>query len=116
MRPRPAPMARRTAISFCRAAARASSRLATLAHAMSRTRATTAISTWSGLTYISRRYVQPVPPGTSSRTASIVAFFRSAGQCGATTASAMRGHLATICACATDVDSPGCGRARTRSQ
>ena len=55
MRPRPAPMASRTAISFCRAEARASNRLATLAQAMSSTTATTAMSTWSGRTYISRR-------------------------------------------------------------
>ena len=37
---RPAPMAARTAISFCREAARASNRLATLAQAISRTRPT----------------------------------------------------------------------------
>ena len=47
MRPRVAPMAARTAISFCRARARESSRLATLAHAMSSTKPTAATSTTS---------------------------------------------------------------------
>ena len=47
-RPRPAPSARRRPISFCRDAARASSRLATLQHAMSNTRPTTAIMSRSG--------------------------------------------------------------------
>ena len=41
IRPRVAPMARRTAISFCRCSARTSSRPAASAHAMSITSATT---------------------------------------------------------------------------
>ncbi len=45
MRPRPAPMASRTPISRCLAVPRASSRLATLAHAISRTTTTAAAST-----------------------------------------------------------------------
>ena len=40
MRRRPAPSAARIAISFCRVAARAKSRLATFAHAMARTKPT----------------------------------------------------------------------------
>ncbi len=44
-RARPAPSARRIAISFCRPVARASSRLATFAHAMRSTRPTIAINT-----------------------------------------------------------------------
>ncbi len=54
-RPRPAPSDRRTAISFCRAAARASSRFATLAHAISSTRPTIVISTPPALTMLSRK-------------------------------------------------------------
>jgi len=42
MRPRPAPRAARTAISFCRDAPRASIRLATFAHAISSTQPTAA--------------------------------------------------------------------------
>ena len=63
-RARPAPNEARIAISFCRAAARDSSRLATLAQAMSRTKATAprrisravrtspTISSWSGMRVI----------------------------------------------------------------
>ena len=47
-RSRPAPSDTRTAISRCLAAPRASSMLATLVHAISRSRPTTAISTSSG--------------------------------------------------------------------
>ena len=43
MRPRPAPSAARTAISRCRAVARASSRFATFAHAISSTSVTAPI-------------------------------------------------------------------------
>ena len=43
MRPRPAPIAARSATSRLRAVARTSSRLATLAHAISRTKATAAL-------------------------------------------------------------------------
>ena len=57
MRPRPAPMARRTAISLCRVVARASSKFATLAQAINNTKVTTAISTTSGFQNTSRRYV-----------------------------------------------------------
>ena len=49
IRDRLAPKARRTAISFCRAVARAIRRFATLAQAISRTSPTTAVSTSSGL-------------------------------------------------------------------
>ena len=45
MRERLAPRARRTAISFCRAVARAISRFATLAHAINSTSPTMAVST-----------------------------------------------------------------------
>ena len=68
MRPRPAPMASRTPISRCRADARASSRLATLAHAISSTSAATPISTKSGVAYCSRRNVHPVPPEKTGTT------------------------------------------------
>ena len=44
-RPRPAPSASRIAISFCRPVERASSRFATLAHAMRSTRPTIAVNT-----------------------------------------------------------------------
>ena len=47
-RNRPAPSANRTAISLCRPVARAISRLATFAHAISSTSPTIAISTQSG--------------------------------------------------------------------
>ncbi len=47
-RPRPAPMASRTANSFCLPVPRASNRFATLAQAMSNTSPTRAISTLSG--------------------------------------------------------------------
>ncbi len=49
MRPRPAPSASRTAISFCREVDRASSRLATFAHAMSSTTPTMHMRTTSGV-------------------------------------------------------------------
>ena len=55
IRARPAPMARRTAISLRRALPRASIRPATLVHAMSSTNATIPMSSCSGFAYISRR-------------------------------------------------------------
>ena len=65
-RMRLAPSARRTAVSFSRAEARVSSRLATLAHAISSTRPTMPISTTSGVPDWSRRPDVPRPPGSSS--------------------------------------------------
>ena len=55
-RQRPAPIATRIAISFRRDTARASSRLATFAHAISKTNPTTAPSTASGFENRFRRY------------------------------------------------------------
>ncbi len=54
-RPRPAPIANRTAISFCRPADRASNRFATFAHAINSTIPTTIISTVSGLENCTRK-------------------------------------------------------------
>ena len=54
-RARLAPSASRTAISFCRADARAISRLARLEQAISKTRATIAINANKGFEYESRR-------------------------------------------------------------
>ena len=48
-RSRPAPSAMRTAISRCRAAPRASNKVATLVHASNKSRLTIAISANSGL-------------------------------------------------------------------
>src|ERR1035441_5102740 len=67
MRARPAPSARRTPISFCRAVARASSRFATLAQAMTSTSATTAISTYSGSAMLPRRLETPAPASCSTK-------------------------------------------------
>ena len=64
-RPRPAPSARRTAVSFWRDDARVSSRLATLAHAISSTSPTMPMSTSSGVPDWSRRPEVPRPPGSS---------------------------------------------------
>ncbi len=64
-RPRPAPSARRTAISFCRAEARLRSRFATLAHAISRTRPTIAINTRSGVSTPWRKSESPRAAGSS---------------------------------------------------
>ena len=58
-----APSARRTAISRCRPAPRASSRLATLAHAMSSTPAAMAISTHSGGSASRRKLDRPCALG-----------------------------------------------------
>ena len=63
---RPAPSASRTAISFCRAAARASNRFATFAHAISITSPTIAINTISGFENCSRS--SDCPRETSSTT------------------------------------------------
>ena len=54
-RPRPAPIASRVAISFCRAEARASSRLATFAQAVQSTRAATPSSIRKNTTIILRK-------------------------------------------------------------
>ena len=117
MRPRPAPMARRTAISRCRAEARANSRLATLAHAMSSTSATTAIRTSSGFRYTSRRYVQPVPPAAQDRTLTRPS---PSGARPANAAqspdSAIRGQTALSRAVAAGIETPARGLASTRSQ
>ena len=58
--PRDAPIDRRTAISFCRANARAISRLATLAQAISSTRPTMHISTISAVEKLLRSSEYPV--------------------------------------------------------
>ena len=67
IRARPAPIARRTAISRCRDAARASSRLATLAQAISSTSPTAAISTKSGARYSLSQERPAGSAGTSTR-------------------------------------------------
>src|SRR5262245_51966381 len=84
MRRRPAPMARRTAISRCLADARASRRLATLEQAMRRTTVTTAIKTRRGLSYIPRKLVHPVPPGLNWSVPFTVDRLWSEGNCGGT--------------------------------
>lgn len=66
MRARLDPMARRMAISFCRAAARAVSKLARFAQAMSKTSAVTPMRTSSGFSYVRRRLVLPCAPGITS--------------------------------------------------
>ena len=62
---RQAPSASRTAVSLLRDEARVSSRLATLAHAISSTRPTMPISTSSGVPDWSRSPDVPRPPGSS---------------------------------------------------
>ena len=64
--PRPAPNARRTAISFCRAEARAISRFARFEQAISSTRPTMPISAKSGFEYVLRRFERPFDPGITS--------------------------------------------------
>src|ERR1035441_3047650 len=64
--PRPAPSARRTAISRWRPAARTSRRLATLPHAISNTSATMPMSTPSGRAIWLRRKERPVAAGMKS--------------------------------------------------
>ena len=64
-RARPAPSARRTAASCCRTVARASSRFATLAHAMSSTSATTTIRTRSAAAYSRRSSEKPFAAGST---------------------------------------------------
>ena len=59
-RPREAPSERRTAISFWRMKARAISRFATLAHAISSTRPTMHISTISAVEKSLRRFEKPI--------------------------------------------------------
>jgi len=66
MRPRLAPSARRTQISFCRDAARAMSRLATFAHAMSSTPATMPSSSHSGCDSCFRIGERPCEAGSKS--------------------------------------------------
>ncbi len=66
IRPRDPPSDSRTAISFCRAAARASIRFATLAQAINSTNATTPISTSSGVDALRRNWLRPCEPGTAS--------------------------------------------------
>ncbi len=66
MRPRLAPSASRTPISFCRAAARAISRLATLAQAISSTRPTMPISTAIGVLNPPRMPDKPRPAGSTT--------------------------------------------------
>ena len=66
MRPRLAPRARRTAISFWRAVARAISRLATLAHAISSTPATMPSSSQSGCDSCWRIGERPCAAGSRS--------------------------------------------------
>ena len=65
-RPRPAPSARRTLISRCRCAPRASSRLAMLAQASSSTRPVSDSSTYTG--FLNMRAAKPRPrlPSSSS--------------------------------------------------
>ena len=63
---RPAPIASRTAISFCRDQARASSRLATLAQAISTTRPTMPASTSSGVFSRCCSSGRPCPPGRNT--------------------------------------------------
>ena len=63
IRKRPAPIASRIAISFCRDAARAINRLATFAHAISNTPPVSAINTQSGVDSISRKRGLPCAPG-----------------------------------------------------
>ena len=65
-RQRPAPIASRIAISFWRAVARASKRLATLAQAISSTSPTTAMRRRSGRENSLRRSERPLLPGTTS--------------------------------------------------
>ena len=59
----PAPVASRIAIYFCREAALARSKFATVAQAMSTIGATIPIKTTSGFWKVCRRTVHPVPPG-----------------------------------------------------
>ena len=65
MRNEPAPRASRRLTSRCRDTARASSRFARFAQAMSSTRPTNAVSTISGRLNSSRRSSTPRPPGVS---------------------------------------------------
>ena len=116
MRARPAPMASRTAISRRRAEARAKSRLATFAQAMSSTSATTPIRTSSGFRYTSRRYVQPVPPAGRTNVDWAISFRREAGQCDAITESASRGQTALSRAVAAGIETSARGLARTLNQ
>ncbi len=64
--PRLAPTANRTAISLCLPEARASSRFATLAQAISSTTQVIAISTQSGVESPARMYDRPCDPGKTS--------------------------------------------------
>ena len=72
-RSRPAPKALRIENSRCRAAARASRRLATLAQAIASTTPTTAVRMRSGWRNCCRRRVQPVLPGCNSSFRSTIA-------------------------------------------
>ena len=65
-RGREAPSERRTATSFCRAVDRPSSSVATLAQAISRTRATTVIRIWSDCENCARKKERPLLAGSSS--------------------------------------------------
>ena len=66
IRPRLAPTASRTAISFCLFVARASKRFARLAQAISSTTPVIAISTQSGVESSGRIYDRPCEPGRTS--------------------------------------------------
>ena len=65
-RPRPDPIERRTANSFCRAAPRASSKFARLAQAISKTSATRVMSSFNGAPKDSCKVEAPRPPGCKS--------------------------------------------------
>ena len=67
IRPRPAPIARRSAISRVRVAPRASSRFATLTQAIRRTSVTSASATVSGMAQVAPQRLVPVAPASTVR-------------------------------------------------
>src|SRR5581483_10382103 len=75
----PAPTARRTANSFCRTAARANNKLATLAQAISSTSPTTAIRMRNERENSRRSVESPRPTGVNSMLARSIACNRSGG-------------------------------------
>ena len=116
-RPRVAPMASRTAISRRRPLARESSRLATLAQAISSTRLVAMARTRSG-SVISLRLLE----GSAAPGASVICCSRNlrrrppAFTAASLTASAACGHSTCMAACALPAGTPGLSRAIVVSQ
>ena len=115
-RPRPAPIASRTAISRCRADARASKRFATLAQAIIRTSPTTDIRMRRGMENRSRSWESPRLPSSIASRVSRTSFLNRLSFIPAAIPFCMRTKIGSSTVRACPHVSPGASRPTMRSQ